>query len=393
MKRVVTIFWLAWVLASAVCTAAAASATPESDAKPGLVVKNGLLFKEGRPYRAIGANYFDLFLRLLQNPTNTSSLAGLRQLSQAGIPFVRFSGGGFSKTEWQLYLKDPQEHFRRLDRVVRVAEEAKIGLIPSVFWTLALPDSAGETREEWLKPESKARGRMRGYVRELVRRYKQSPAIWGWEFGNELNLSVDLPNAAEFRQPAQTARDDLTSAHLVELIAEFGREVRREDTWRPIFSGNSQPRASAWHNTRAHSWEPDTREQAGEILQRDNPAPLDTIGIHVYASDAGLKDLPGWAPTPEAYLKWVTSVAKGLHRPVFVGEFGVPGPDNAENRRRFDELLGAVQAAEVDLAAFWVFDLANQEADWNVTFLNRRSWMLDAVVKANRSWRTAIKGR
>jgi hypothetical protein len=69
----------------------------------GLQVKEGRFYKEGQPYRGVGANYFDLFRRVLSNPTNTTSLAGLEQLSKAGIPFVRFVGP-FSAQEWRLYL-------------------------------------------------------------------------------------------------------------------------------------------------------------------------------------------------------------------------------------------------------------------------------------------------
>ena len=36
-----------------------------------------------------------------------------------------------------LYLKDKEAYFRRLDSVVRAAEEQGIGLIPSLFWNLA----------------------------------------------------------------------------------------------------------------------------------------------------------------------------------------------------------------------------------------------------------------
>jgi hypothetical protein len=103
----------------------------------GLQVKDNCFVKDGHPYRGVGANYFDLFRRVLSNPTNTTSLAGLEQLSKAGIPFVRFAGP-FHAQEWRLYLDDSEEYFRRFDLVVRAAEKSGIGLIPSLFWTLSL---------------------------------------------------------------------------------------------------------------------------------------------------------------------------------------------------------------------------------------------------------------
>ena len=45
-----------------------------------------------------------------------------------------------------------------------------------------------------------------------------------------------------------------------------------------------------------------------------------------------------------------------------------------------------MEQAQVDLAAFWVFDLKNQSRDWSVTFTNSRAGMLRLTVDANRRW-------
>ena len=58
-----------------------------------------------------------------------------------------------------------------------------------------MPDLVGEPRNQWGNPQSKTRQFMRTYIREVVSRYVNSPAIWGWEFGNEYNLSLDTPDA------------------------------------------------------------------------------------------------------------------------------------------------------------------------------------------------------
>ena len=57
-----------------------------------------------------------------------------------------------------------------------------------------VPDLVGESCNQWGNPESKTRQFMRTYVREVVSRYVNSPAIWGWEFGSEYNLSLDNPD-------------------------------------------------------------------------------------------------------------------------------------------------------------------------------------------------------
>ena len=101
---------------------------------PGLYVKNGVVMREGKPYRGIGANYFSLLSRVLKNPDDDSSLKNLAALGNAGIPFVRFMGGDFWPIEMKLYQEDKDEYFRRFDKVVRAAEKANVGLIPSLFW-------------------------------------------------------------------------------------------------------------------------------------------------------------------------------------------------------------------------------------------------------------------
>lgn len=357
-----------------------------AQASPGLQVKEGHFYKDGRPYRGVGANCFDLFLRVLNNPTNTTSLAGLERLAQAGIPFVRFAGP-YSTHEWRRYLDEKEEYFRRFDLVVRTAEKAGIGLIPSLFWTLTLNELVGEPRGQWGNPQSKTLALMRQYVTDVVGRYKDSSALWAWEFGNEMNLHADLPNAAQFRSKNGTVRDDITAQHLVTMLSEFAQAVRAVDSSRAIISGNSHSRASSWNNTASKSWTADTQAQAKEIILRDNPAPLDTVGVHVYGDNPPEKDLGSWVTSRLHYLQWLKGVAAEVGRPVFVGEFGLSEKTGKEDVRVvFEALLAEMEQANIDLAAFWVYDLSGQEKTWNVTFDNERAYMIRLTVEANRRW-------
>ena len=300
------------------------SAEAPSVKPAGLAVSpHGKLLKDGRPYRGVGANYFDVFLRVLHDPANTTSLTGLQQLGEAGIPFVRLAVA-YGEKDWQVFFDDRAEFFRRFDLVVHEAGRAKVGLIPSFFWHfMSFPDLANEPRDQWGNPDSQTIARMRQCVGEIVDRYKDSPAIWAWEFGNEPNLMADLPNAAQFRKPGGTERDDLQSKDMVVMLAEFAKEVRRHDTHRPIIAGHSHPRASAWHNTAEKSWKADSQEQTLEIIRRDNPEPLDTIAIHIYGDHAAGKEMAAWASDHTEYLRAVRDLGRELKRPVFVGEFGL----------------------------------------------------------------------
>ena len=81
----------------------------------GLTVREGQLLLEGQPYSGIGANYFSLFYRTLKDPSDKSYEDGLRQLSEAQIPFVRFMACGFWPVDWDIYLRDRETYFKRLD--------------------------------------------------------------------------------------------------------------------------------------------------------------------------------------------------------------------------------------------------------------------------------------
>lgn len=360
-----------------------ATAHGHADAQAGLAVdQTGTLTRAGSVYRGIGVNYYDAFVRTLATPSRTNFDAGFKVLADRRIPFARFAACGYWPIEWGLYRTNRAEHFARLDAVVRSAERHHIGLIPSLFWYLStVPDVVGEPCRSWGDPGSRTHALMREYTREVVTRYKDSPAIWAWEFGNEYNLPADLPNAAQHRPavvpqlgtPAtRSADDDLTHAAFRTALIEFAREVRRHDPTRPILSGNAFPRRSAWHQAREKSWKHDTEAQFAEVLGADNPAPIDTLSVRAY----DLQD-------DVARLAQAMAVSRTLRKPLFVGEFGVPAGGKSDPHATFNRILEAIESAGVPLAALWVYDFDGQAKDWNVTATNDRAWQLDAIQQAN----------
>lgn len=347
---------------------------------PGLICRSdGVLLKDGAPYRGIGVNYFDAFARTLKDHNDTSYDAGFATLAAREIPFARFMCTGFWPSEMKLYLHDRETYFKRLDGVVRSAAKHGVGLIPSLFWYMpTVPDLVGELCDQWGNPQSKTHEFMRTYVREVVTRYQDSPAIWGWEFGNEYNLDADLPNAKEHLPPivpqlgtpaTRSDRDILTHEMIRTAFREFAKEVRKYDRTRIVCTGNSIPRPSAWHQMHEGTWTKDSREQFAEMLAGDNPDPVDTISVHVYADAAD-------------QLAEAVRAAGSSNKPLFVGEFGDPG-EGSETKERFASLLRRVEELEVPLAALWVFDYGGQ-TDWSVRADNARSYQLQAIAEANR---------
>ncbi len=328
---------------------------------------------------ARGVNYYDLFVRQLKPNATVGVPPRFHWLATNGVAFVRFSAGGYWPAEWALYQTNRVEHWRRFDAVVHAAETNRVGLIPSLFWfSSTIPDLVGEPVSALGDTNSRTIAFLRTYTRDVVARYRDSSAIWMWELGNEYNLGADLPNAADQRPPivpslgtpaTRSARDDLTHSMVRTALGEFAREVRRLDPRHAITSGHAFPRPSAWHQEHEHSWQADTEEQFAAMLAADHPDPVNVISLRLYNNDDARR------------LDWAIRAARLLGKPLFIGEFGVPGAGTPENRATFDRWIKQVQTPDVALAALWVFDFEAQDRDWNVTPDNQRSWQLDALFR------------
>jgi hypothetical protein len=324
-------------------------------------------------------NYYDCFTRTLQRAEDISYDAGFRALADHHIPFARISATGYWPVELRLYQTNRAEYFRRFDGVVRSAEKHGVGLIPSLFWYYpCVPDLVGEPMDQWGNPQSQTHAFMREYVREFVTRYRESPAIWAWELGNEFNLSCNLPNAAQHRPAvwtnlgaaaARSARDDLTYDMLVVALKEFGKAVRQHDPHRLITCGNSFPRESAWHNRQEKSWKKDSPEQFAEMIALTAPEPINLISMHCYEEAF-------------THVGDAAAAAAKIAKPLFVGEFQVPkaAPDAQKSLADF---LASLEKHQVPLAAIWVFDFQAQDKDFNLTATNTRAWQLEALREFN----------
>ena len=345
--------------------------------------KGGLLLN-GKLFRGIGVNYYDAFARLLEDGKISEVEAGFRVLASNQIPFIRFSACGYWPVNWGLYQTNRTEYFARLDKVVKLAEAHRIGLIPSLFWHQpTISDLVGEPVNQLGNASSKTVEFMRAYTREVVTRYRNSPAIWAWEFGNECNLAADLPNAAQHRPPivpqlgtaaTRSALDDLSHKDIRVALEEFAREVRRLDQHRLILSGNAFPRPSSWHQQHEANWKSDSPAQRVEMLLADNPSPVSSLSGRLYSTN----DL--------AFLKPAMQQAQQTGKPLVIGEFGVEGTMTDANRKQFREWLNVLDVNQVSLAALWVFDFSNQQ-EWNVTAVNDRKEQLRLISRMNGQWR------
>jgi hypothetical protein len=220
----------------------------------------------------------------------------------------------------------------------------------------------------------------------MVLRYKDSPAIWGWEFGNEANLATDLPvqrtgSRSLLRGPGAAVEGAeggvrLTSGQLRTAYSLFARTVRSIDPSRVIDSGTTVPRPAAWHNARGQPRHPDSAEQSYTVLRDQNPDPINMISVHVYQKSQKLS--PFGPETVGQFIARYTRFAADAHKPLFIGEFPT------RNRAQAEEFLRAIEDNRVPLSAFWVFDNKAQESTMSVDFNNERSFVVDLVAQANK---------
>ncbi|NUM55032.1 MAG: cellulase family glycosylhydrolase [Candidatus Hydrogenedentes bacterium] len=382
-------------LATSLLAAAALIGAALADV-PITVGDGGAILRDGKPYRAFGVNYYNAFMRHLRDPANTSFRDGFGELGSLRIPFARFAACGFFPDDMKLYVDNKEEYFARLDAVVKCAEENNVGLVPSLFWYNAcLPDLVGEPRNQWGNPESKTIAFMREYTRDVVSRYVASPAIWMWEFGNEYDLAVDLPNAADHRPGvnlkrgtplARSEADDLRFDMATTAFREFAKAVREIDPHRPITTGNSLPRASSYNQRAESKWIPDTREQFTSQLIDFNPDPCNVLSVHIYPPDHE-KRFDQRSTSFDELLALAMDASRNSGKPLFIGEWGArddqEGPPRDAARRDNFEMITAIDRNNVPLAALWVYDLPDQESFANVTSTNGRKYLLKAIELAN----------
>ena len=359
----------------------------------GLSVDNaGVLIKDGKPYRGMGVNYYDAFLRVLNNPADTSYKLGIKQLADLGIPFARVSISGFWPNEFKIYQSDKAKYFRLLDEFVNTAEQNRVGLIVSFAWNYStIPDLVGENVNQWGNVNSQANAFMRNYVKEVVTRYKNSPAIWGWEFGNELNLQArpgnrPLANPNKGTPFLRSTDDEISLSKMEVALSEFGNFVREIDSYRILISGNAIPRPEELGQS--GDWSSSTKEVYFNQLRESNPRPINTISIHLYPNFEG-RYLSLFKVGAYELIRNTMMDSILIRKPLLILEFGAsrydpPWTTNLqEEKEQFYQIMEIIKKEDVPLSAVWAYDFRGAEGKWDVKS-NDRSYQLMAISDFNK---------
>lgn len=273
------------------------------------VAADSSLQRDGVRFRNVGANWPTGLCPIFgqTNPTGivyTSSAvqdAELDEMEALGIRVLRvmmlpifpnqWTAGLLNGKAWNVAnAADREIHYEKMDALVAKCRARGMGVIWTMFWRLnTIPDLVGENRRAWLS-SSNTRTFATTITQEVVARYLNEEAVYGYAFANEVNHYNDSPTVsiginANYGTAASYVNADNvfnstsldTPSELATVLSWWYGVVRAIDTNRIVMSGNGpnsywQPGGASGVTTPYRDW---LRE-----LQRDNP--LNTATIHFY---------------------------------------------------------------------------------------------------------------
>ncbi|MBQ3847310.1 MAG: cellulase family glycosylhydrolase [Clostridia bacterium] len=380
---------------------------------PGLfVADDGYIYLNGKKFYGYGLCMFSTFQDALAKARSIglytydhslkrseAYIADLRFCNMYDIPVIRVPFCGWGVEVYKKFQKAPNEVFRIMDKVVAAAEEHHVGIIVSLLWNQdTVPFLVGEKRSAFGDRNSKTIAFAKEYVSAIVSRYKDSPAIWGWEIGNEYNLSCDLHAKPTdiFMADKFSYFDYYASDELVVFYEEVAKTIREIDKTRLITTGNGENRNFSYAGHIASSqrdefhywevdWSTDTREQFMEMCAYFTPDPIDTICFHFQHGTLNAAEgsadirmthtLKDEVLTTADYVKVYVEAGRKVKKGVYFGEFGDYIDVETESRSDFDRtrfeenfkiLMDGMVAADLQLATGW-FNWSNDNGRFNHT--------------------------
>ncbi len=358
----------------------------------GLTVdENGTILLAGKPFYAFGVNSFTMVIRYIEGAGKSMYRDQFELLKKYGIPFVRVNFGGFYQDYYQKFDEDPEKILDCMREVVACAEEYQIGLICSLLWyDSAIPAHVEGHRSDMGNLDSNTVKYAVEYTGKIVNEFKDSPAVWAWEIGNEYNLGADLCDP-EFKAHMPmgpctpknpTGFDFYTSEELVTFYTAVGNKIREYDKTRMISTGNGDMRVAskALHNSAAakdpethlwqQDWTTDSVEDFQEMCVYFTPDPLDTICFHLQhaqqdeegnASFLIMLNRYGSKISTRRYFDEYVIAARKAKKALYFGEMGdmMWMEDHEEAPSIFKSVTDWIVDSGIQLASSWQFDKSN----------------------------------
>ncbi len=365
---------------------------PEAEAKTTAksTMKYGLSVDENGSFQLNGSTFYGYGINgaagnFWSDPFDTHYEDTLATCEKYDIPFIRLWIAGGSAEEYAAFENGDDYMFDSGERMLDMAQEAGIGVIVCIFGSQAYTGWLGEHPSSQGEVDSKSFKFMQKWLAAFVNRYKDHPALWGWELRNEGDLDADL-GALGFGGTQQqhfgglvgndvTGLESLPSDGFQVFYREAAKIIRNLDgSDRMISNGNAMHRNAAYHlhlNSQLRDenynypegwtldWTLDTLEQFRYMHEYWAPGEVDTISTHMGMPNInnfvyGLADVD---MSYEDLLKEYVSMAKKLKKGFYYGEFGDMGildEDKAEDvLTSTQKNLELMVSTGVQLASLW----------------------------------------
>lgn len=397
--------WIA-VLCAVLCALSltACLETPEqkpTEQKPahlGLYLDDdGTLMHDGKAFYGFGVNYYSMLNTAFKNKWSVdTSLAALETLASYDVRVIRFNAAGYAPSEWDYVTKKEDRYFEAFDALADKAASLGIGLIPSFFWNqTSLSDYFDEPTAAALRTrESKTMKFIASFTQKVVARYAEHPAIYGWEYGNEVNLGMDLPNWEPSPLPststrkARTKKDDkLLSTDYVNALALFAETVTEYDPYRRIIgTGDGLMRGRQYQLYKYGDWgsAADTDAENEEILDYINQS-MTAVSSHAYGDgDIGVETNPAKLTSErgdftdwDGFMTYYVAQGKRMKKLAYLGETGCGYNATTSLTRTAEtsvavceEIAKAAVKADLQLTLYWNYD---DKPDFNPNAPNNNS--------------------
>lgn len=320
-------------------------------------VADGKLVLNGQPAALPSVNMFDLVHLYTTDPPR--GRAKLQRARQAGFRAIRFFAAGTYNEATTLFpavelWENPltaQDFFAAFDQMEHDANEFGLKLIPSLI--TGYSDPTERTRPTGaacrdspfslpMLPGSANRATMTRFAKEVVSRYRDSTTVLFWEVSNEANLN------AMHRNPAYLC---VTHEQIAGYLTEVARSIKELDPNHLVAGGAIQEDSSV-----PLADIPGPFNDAADWFVFYTALPgIDISTVHVY-DPYPYRDGSGAPQSAAAFLTYFNDVAIAMDRPLWIGEFGVPGgaswSDNNFNDAPMSVLL-AQKYLQIGLASAW----------------------------------------
>ncbi len=303
----------------------------------------------------------------------------------AGANYVRIAPAGFWPQDLALWQNNPTAYWALMDTMMHDMYARGLSAEVDLTWHYTrFSTLAGDTLSDFFgNPNSASYQLWARYVREFVTRYKNDPqaSIYLYMIGNESNLSTDLDGRAlHCAQSAGWLCENFGNYSTNQMLAFQTRAaslIRTLDSTRPITSGNSVARPSAYHLQRkpgwlagGPDWTLDTKAQLVSHLTYITQG-MDLLELHFYnfpSTDGSKRDNERFCPGPDCIegannadlLDVYQLVADAMGKKLHIGEYGDFDPYLKDFLPDFGpfvrNILDKTVALQIPYSAPWSFE-------------------------------------